>query len=125
MLDNSSGAPGVQTLVAATLGGALRRDPSEGLLSQAVDALTIAPARRYGLDARKGALEVGKDADIVVFTPGDASIELDRMLSNAGWTPYEGMSPGGSVTHTFSRGELVYSETAGLLAGMGRGEVLV
>ncbi|PPF35380.1 dihydroorotase family protein [Pseudoclavibacter sp. AY1H1] len=125
MLDNSSGAPGVQTLVAATLGGALRRDPSGTLLAQAVDALTISPARRYGLDARKGSLEVGKDADIVVFTPGDASIELDRMLSNAGWTPYEGMSPGGSVTHTFSRGELVYSDTAGLLARAGRGEVLV
>ncbi|WP_200861862.1 dihydroorotase, partial [Cyclobacterium qasimii] len=64
ILDNHSGVPGVETLVAVTLGRALARDPQLSTFSNVVDALTITPARRFGIDARKGSLEVGKDADI-------------------------------------------------------------
>lgn len=125
ILDNSSGAPGVQNVVAVALGGALRRDPSGALFGRAVDALTLAPARRYGLDGRKGSLEPGKDADVLVFDPSrDDVISAGEQLSNAGWTPYAGYAPGGRVTHTVSRGRLVYAVDAGLLAAPGQGEIL-
>lgn len=126
MLDNSSGAPGVQNVVSLSLGGALRRDPSLQLFDRVVQALSCAPAERYGLDDRKGSLEPGKDADVMVFERlDDAVIELDQQFSNAGWTPYEGVRPGGRITHTFVRGSLVYSVTDGLVAQPGNGELLM
>ena len=125
MLDNSSGAPGVQNVVAVALGGALRRNPSGALFAQIVDALTLAPARRYGLDDRKGSLAPGKDADVIVFDPSrDTTIEAATQLSNAGWTPYAGYAPGGQVTHTISRGQVVYTTDAGLTVAAGRGRLL-
>lgn len=125
MLDNSSGAPGVQNIVPVVLGGALRKDPSRRMFERALHALTSGPAARYGLSHRKGSLAPGKDADIMVFAPGESSvIELDAQLSNAGWTPYRGYRPGGRITHTLSRGELVFSDAQGLLGATGRGELL-
>ena len=125
MLDNSSGAPGVQNVVAVTLGGALRRDPSGKLFDRVVTALTYAPAERYGLDAQKGSLEPGKHADVMIFDPNwQQPIALADQLSNAGWTPYEGYLAGGRISHTFLRGSLVFSAENGLLGQRGGGELL-
>jgi len=123
ILDNHSGVPGVETLVSVTLGQALRR--GLGTFAAAVNALTIAPARRYGLDEHKGSLEVGKHADIITFEPAE-SVQIDgsRLHSNAGWSPYDGFAPGGRVSHTISRGEVVWSRGAGLSARNGRGRIL-
>ncbi|WP_235866197.1 dihydroorotase [Serinibacter arcticus] len=123
IFDNHSGAPGVETIAAVTLGQALARGLD--VFTRALEALTVAPARRYGLERRKGSLEVGKDADIAVFTPDpDVAIDETRLHSNAGWSPYDGLRPGGRITHTLARGELVWSTTAGVTAAAGRGTVL-
>jgi allantoinase len=124
MLENHSGVPGVETLVAVTLGQALARDPSLRLFNAAVKALTETPAQRFGLQAHKGSLAPGKDADITVFSPGPQAIDGSALHSNAGWSPYDGFAPGGVVSHAFSRGKLVWSTAAGLLAKAGDGEIL-
>jgi allantoinase len=124
MLDNHSGVPGVETLMAVTLGRALRRDDTLAAFGKAVDALTLGPARRFGLDAEKGSLTAGKHADLAVFTPGDSAIDGSSLHSNAGWSPYDGIAPGGSITHTFSRGELVWGPGTGLTSTDGRGRIL-
>ena len=62
----SNGAPGIETLLTILY--------SEGVaagritLERMVDLLATTPARRFGLGS-KGALEVGRDADIVLFDP--------------------------------------------------------
>lgn len=123
ILANHSGAPGVETMVAVTLGGALAR--GSDVFTRALEALTIGPARRYGLDARKGSLEVGKDADIAVLrVDPDSRIDEHRLHSNAGWSPYDGVRPGAVVTHTIARGAVVWDSGAGLISSDGRGEVL-
>lgn len=122
ILDNHSGAPGVETLAAVTLGQALA-DGQETFL-RAVEALTINPARRYGLDDVKGSLEVGKHADVAVLTPGDAAIDQSALHSNAGWSPYDGLRPGARVTLTLSRGEVVWDAGRGVLSREGRGRLL-
>jgi len=38
-------------------------------MGQVVEWLSLKPARHVGLDSSKGSIEVGKDADIVVFDP--------------------------------------------------------
>lgn len=124
ILENHSGVPGVETMAAVVLGQALRRDPTLAMFSAAVDALTVAPARRFGLADRKGSFDVGKDADLAVFTPGDVVIDGAAQHSNAGWSPYDGVVAGGAVTLTISRGQTVWSTSDGLRARPGRGEVL-
>lgn len=124
ILDNHSGVPGVETLVSVSLGNALRRDPSLNLFNRVADALTIGPARRYGIDARKGSIEPGKDADLLVFTPGEQAIDQRRLHSNAGWSPYHGIAPGGAVTLTMSRGRIIFTESAGLTAHAGDGQLV-
>lgn len=124
VLDNHSGVPGVQTIVPLVLGGSLKRG-GEDLMAKTLDALTIEPARRYGIDDRKGSLEVGKDADIAVFSPDEGyAFTLGEMHSNAGFTPYEGYSPGGRIEATYVRGAEVFAK--GRLAEwrQGQGAVL-
>lgn len=125
ILENRSGAPGVETLTAVALGQALTRDPQLSTFGAVVDALTIAPARRFGLDARKGSLAAGKDADIMVFSPdADHPVEEDALHSNAGWSPYHGMTLGGRVRLTLSRGRQVWNADSGLEGSGGRGLIL-
>lgn len=47
-------------------------------LADAVRMMTLTPARILGVDARKGSLDVGKDADIVVF---DRNIHVKTTIS--------------------------------------------
>lgn len=124
VLDNHSGVPGVETLVPVTLGQALRRDPSLELFSKAVDALTVGPARRYGIDEHKGSLAPGKDADVMVFAAGDQAIDGSALHSNAGWSPYDGYAPGGRVALVLARGRQVFSDTAGLTGRPGDGQLV-
>jgi len=65
------------------------------------------PARRYGL-TRKGRLEPGADADLVLVDP-DATVTIrdEDVISKAGWTPYAGRRTRGDVVATFLRGREV------------------
>jgi allantoinase len=119
---NHSGAPGVQTSMAVTLSAALERGTDA--FNAAVRSLTSAPAERFGVGHVKGSLEVGFDADIAVFDPRDAwDIDAGDMFSNAGWTPYQGMTTTGRVTTTISRGTVVWDGTE-LIGARGRGAVV-
>lgn len=63
--------------------------------------LALAPARLAGLDDRKGAIEVGKDADFVVFDPdGSTEVVGSQLLHRHPLTPYEGMTLRGRVVDT-------------------------
>lgn len=53
----------------------------------ALEKMTLRAARRLGLDARKGSVEVGKDADLVVFDPetiADGSTFMDPLAPPVG-----------------------------------------
>ncbi len=102
------GIPGTGTMLpfAYSEGFVARRLP----LRRFVDAIAGAAARRYGLDARKGSLEAGKDADIVLIDPSASTIiEGSRLLSKGRITPFEGMRLSGRIVTTFLRGRPVYA----------------
>jgi allantoinase len=114
----ASGAPGLEVML-ALVHDALR---TRGLgLAPLARLLCEAPARRFGLWPRKGALAEGADADIAILDPGVRwTLDPARMVTPAGWSPYAGRSVQGRVTHVLSRGELVYAGGA-LCARPGRG----
>jgi allantoinase len=63
--------------------------------------LALAPARLAGLADRKGSIEVGKDADCVVFDPdGETVVRGADLLHRHPITAYEGMRLRGSVVDT-------------------------
>ncbi|MFN2188251.1 MAG: amidohydrolase family protein, partial [Candidatus Promineifilaceae bacterium] len=78
-------------------------------LNQWVDACCTAPARIAGFED-KGRIEVGCDADLVVFDPEkQVVLSTDTLHEDVDWTPYEGMKIQGWPEFTISRGELIVS----------------
>lgn len=101
----SNGAPGIETLLAVVYGEGV----GGGRISveRMVDLLATTPARLLGL-ASKGAVERGRDADLVLLDP-----DARRTIGQAGlhhtsdFTPYEGMTVTGAVRTVLVRGETV------------------
>jgi len=105
----SNGAPGIETLLAMVHAGV-----AEGRLSieRMVDVLSTTPARLFGLE-RKGAIEIGRDADIVLFDPNARrTIRAADLHHTSDYTPYEGLEIGGAVRSVFVRGRAVVRDGA-------------
>jgi dihydroorotase len=100
-----TGTPGIQYYYPLLLDAV-----NKGLLTIERVAQLVAqvPADKFGLAASKGAIEVGRDADIVIADLDTSwTITNDGVLSRVGWTPYDGRTITASITHTFVRGEAV------------------
>lgn len=114
------GVPGVETLLPLLY----TRGVGEGRLSleRLVAVCSENPARIFGLYPRKGALEVGSDADLVLYRPeGEWVLGDGAVHSAAGYTPYAGTTIQGRVAATVLRGTLVYDGERILApAGSGR-----
>jgi dihydropyrimidinase len=98
----SNGAPGIETLLAIAYseGVAKKRLTIERL----IDLVATTPARRFGL-ARKGALEPGFDADVVLFDPtARRTLTAVDLHHTSDYTPYEGLEVTGAVRSVFVRG---------------------
>ena len=116
------GLPGVETLLPLVYSEGV----GKGLLHlpDVPRLLSEGPARVYGLYPRKGAIEVGSDADLVVFDPDETwEISPGGLHMNTDFSPYEGWTVTGRVDVTISRGEVVYSEGE-VSAERGRGQFL-
>jgi len=113
-----SGIPGAGTLFPYLY--------SEGLVKRKIDLdrfLKITSenaARRYGLFNRKGSIEIGKDADLVLIDPeANWTVKGAEFFSNGKITPFEGMTFRGRVVKTIVRGKLVYDVEKGIVAEPG------
>lgn len=82
--------------------------------------MSAAPARLAGLDARKGAIAAGYDADLVLFDPEAAFTARGALLHHRHpTTPYEGRTLRGVVRRTFLRGRRIFvdGDSASALTG--------
>ena len=120
-----NGAPGIETL--------LMLMHSEGVakgrisLEKMVDVLSTSTARMFGI-TNKGSLEVGKDADLVIFDPSlKFTITQSKLHMNVDYTPYEGMEVTGMPEQVFSRGKKVAQwngEQMDFVGEIGRGQFI-
>ena len=106
----SNGGPGIETLLSTAWDGgvAAGRIPAERL----VDLLSTTPARLFGMPG-KGAIEVGRDADLVLFDPDvGRTIRAAELHHTSDYTPYEGREVRGAVRSTIVRGSFVIRDGA-------------
>jgi dihydropyrimidinase len=98
----SNGAPGIETLLTLVYSEGVAR--GRITLERMVDLLSTTPAARFGMPA-KGALEVGKYADLVVFDPGvRRRLSATDLHHTSDYTPYEGFEVEGAVRAVVVRG---------------------
>lgn len=110
----SNGAPGIETLLSI----AFSEGVAKGRLTveRMVDVLATSPARLFGL-ARKGAIEAGRDADIVLFDPAASrTLRAGDLHHTSDYTPYEGFRLSGAIRSVFVRGRPVIRD--GRFVGM-------
>ncbi|MBT0772292.1 dihydropyrimidinase [Kineosporia sp. J2-2] len=78
-------------------------------LERWVEITSTTPARMFGLYGRKGVIQPGADADVVVYDPnGHTSIGLDKTHHmNMDYSAWEGFEIDGHVDTVISRGRVV------------------
>jgi dihydropyrimidinase len=103
------GVPGIATMAPLLYDRGVRTGRIR--LARFVDVMAGAAARVLGLDDRKGALTVGRDADFVLFDP-EAAFEIDAAAEGgaAYYSLYEGWRGKGVVRATYLRGAPAYAD---------------
>ena len=77
-----------------------------------------------GLYPKKGAIQVGADADIAIIHPTmKHTVEPGSMETNADWSPYEGWELAGFARTPLSRGDVIVDNYC-VVGKEGRGEWL-
>jgi allantoinase len=111
------GISSLQISLPVTWTGASARGRS---LNQLAEWMCRAPARLAGL-ARKGVLEPGADADLLVWDP-DAEFTVDarRLHHRHPLTPYDGRTLRGVIERTYLRGSVVSTRGEPSPAPLGR-----
>jgi allantoinase len=99
------GIAGVQSTLHVMLDAA----PARGLdLERVMSLVATAPARRFGL-AGKGALEIGHDADLVLFDPRQSTtLRAEDLHQRHPLSPYIGQTFRGRIRRTIRRGETIF-----------------
>ena len=99
------GFPNIEHTVDSLMNGV-----NNGLVNilEAIKALTIKPAKIYGLYPKKGVIALGSDADLVVVDmKKEKKICRDNAETKAGWTTFDDMTLKGIPVMTILRGEVV------------------
>jgi dihydropyrimidinase len=100
-----NGIPGVEHRMDLLHQGVVTGEIS---LSRWVEISSTTPARMFGLYPRKGVIQPGSDADIVIYNPlAKQILSVATHHMNVDYSAYEGMQITGKVETTLSRGRVV------------------
>ena len=100
-----SGIIGLETAFALAVTNLVK--PGYLTLTQLFDRMSLAPAKIYHLPY--GNLEVGKDADMIIFDD-EKEITFDRFVSKSSNSPFLGQTFYGTIEMTICKGEIAYAE---------------
>jgi len=105
------GAPGAETMLTVTYDEGV----NTGRIGpcKVVQLLSENPARIFGLYPKKGAIQEGSDADLVLFDPNQTiTLRAENQHSGAGYTLFEGRSCLGKPVLTMQRGRILIEDGA-------------
>jgi dihydropyrimidinase len=103
--DTTGGNSGVEPRVAIIYTEVVRKR-GRGL-GEFVNLVATNAAKILGLYPRKGVLDIGSDADIVLFDPRDSRVLTARQLHESDYTPWEGREVAGWPSMTIQRGKVL------------------
>ncbi len=79
------------------------------------------PARLCGMYPRKGSLDIGADADLVIWDESPWTVTWSGLHDNVGYTPYEAMDLCGAASSVVAGGKVVVTESqSDVTPGRGR-----
>ncbi len=116
-----NGCAGIETMYPYMLSEA-----NKGRISfnKAIELCASNPAKLFGLEDQKGALEVGLDADIVLYDPTkEVVVKNENLHGDLDHIIWEGSELKGYPVSTYSRGRLVY-ENGEFLGEKGYGKLV-
>lgn len=108
ILDAPNGIPGLEPFLSLMLNGV-----NEGWMSlERLAAVTSEnPAKIFGLYPKKGALQVGSDADLVIVDlDREVTIRNEDQITACGWTPYDGFKVKGAPVLSVVRGRVIMED---------------
>ncbi|AZU62113.1 allantoinase AllB [Neobacillus mesonae] len=110
------GIPGVETMVPILVSEGLNKGRLS--LSRFVEVTSTNAAKHYGIYPKKGALEIGSDADFTVIDLNrEYEIDEQQTESMAKYNPLHGLKLKGKPVQTIVRGNLIYDEDHGGIVG--------
>jgi dihydroorotase-like cyclic amidohydrolase len=121
MWEAPNGIPGLETYLPLLLNGV-----NQGWLSLERLAAAAAenPARIYGVYPRKGVIQPGSDADMVIVNMKERrTIRNEDQVTACGWTPYDGFKVKGWPTMSIIRGRVAMEDDR-VLAEQGSGRFI-
>ncbi|MDR1659681.1 MAG: allantoinase AllB [Desulfovibrio sp.] len=114
------GMPGVETMVPVIVSEGYNKGRLS--LSRLVEVLSRNAAIHYGLYPKKGAIEIGSDADFTIIDLNrEWAIDQALMQCKSKFTALHGMKLKGKVAKSIVRGNVVFDESANTFAEGGAG----
>ncbi len=89
--------------------------------NEIIDKFTIDPAKIHNLYPKKGTIQVGSDADFVLFDP-EKTLFIKEGHSRSDYTPYDSMITKGLIESTILRGEFIVEDRD--FVGISRGQFI-
>lgn len=89
-----------------------------------VELTSTNPAKLFGMYPKKGSIQVGADADLVVIDPNlTKKIRVEDLHENVDYTAFEGIEVKGYPVMTISRGEIIVEDNK-FIGEKGRGRFI-
>lgn len=117
-----NGLPGVETRMSIIFSEGVSKGRIN--LNKFVELVSTNPAKIFGMYPKKGAIQIGSDADLVVIDPKLKKIITAKELhENVDYTPFEGIKIVGCPVMTISQGEVIV-ENNKFVGEKGRGKFI-
>lgn len=115
------GIPGVETMVPILVSEGLNKGRLS--LSRFVEVTSRNAAIHYGIYPKKGAIEIGSDADFTIIDlEKEHVINQEETYSMAKYNPLHGLKLKGMPVMTIVRGNVVYEDGKGIIGQEGYGQ---
>lgn len=75
-----------------------------------IDLVALNPAKIFGLEKRKGSIEIGKDADLVIFKAEKNIIDESKLKSKANYSCFNGVELSAKIETVILRGNIVFRD---------------
>jgi allantoinase len=103
------GIPSIETMLPVLLSEGVNKHRLS--LSQLQRTCCLNPSRIFGIYPKKGAIQKGADADLVIVDlKRKRKVKADELHYKVGWTPYEGWTLKGWPTLVMRKGAILYEE---------------